>query len=547
LNENGILGKRGFMDPNRILLWLVGIGGVLALARAVRAARSGSRGWLVVIVLVLLLTATAYVVIPSHAGYVGGAAWALFVTVPALGVRRILRLSGTQQYARARRLAVLLGILHPADGWPQQATLWRALEAGQRGDFQEAEALLRKLASSGPPALRRQATFHLHRLQGDWGALRTWIESEGSEDQLARDPVFMTSYLRALGETGDLNRLVAAFARHLPSLESPALAVVRALGYLYVFAFCGRREAILRMKEGLSGYFGRETLTFWDATAAFARGDVPGARDQLAELARHADAMIRRGVEDRLARTPVEAAKVLTPESTGMLATLESQFTLEERYAERPGFSRARPIVTWVFAGLNVAAFGAEVMAGGSENPRSLYGLGGLYSRGFSPADSWRLLATCFLHFGPIHLAMNMIGLLLLGPYLEGALGRWRYALVYLSSGILGALMVISLANQLTPDRPVFLVGASGCIMGIIGGTGAVLLRGWRRERSRPASRRLLGLGGILVVQVVYDVSTPQVSMTAHLAGFAIGFAAALLMRHWSASDVPQRAASSDE
>ncbi len=156
-------------------------------------------------------------------------------------------------------------------------------------------------------------------------------------------------------------------------------------------------------------------------------------------------------------------------------------------------------------------------------------------------------MTACFLHFGPVHLAMNMFGLLLVGPYLEFALGKWRFAWVYLSSGILGALVVLLVATHLTPDRPVFLVGASGCIMGIIGGTGAVLLRGWRKERSRPASRRLLGIGGMLALQVVFDVSTPQVSMTAHVSGIGIGFATALLMRHWSAPGAPARADSGRE
>jgi rhomboid protease GluP len=524
------------MDPNRILLWIVGIGVASSLAPFVRAARSGNRGWLLVISLVLLLTAVAYLLIPGYAGYVGGATWALFVVVPALGNRRLLRLSGTQQYARARRLAVFLGILHPVDGCPQQAALWRALEAGQGGDFQKAGELLRKLESSGPPSLRRQATFHLHRINGDWKGLLTWIESEGKEDPIARDPILLTNYLRALGETGDLNRMVAAFARQLPSLESPSLAVVRALGYLYVFAFCGRREAVLRLQQGHLGFYGREALSFWEATAACAQGHSLGAQDQLAKLARHTDAMIRKGAEDRLARPPVEAKQILTPESAEILGKLESQFTLEERYAERPGVSRAKPLVTWALAGLNMAAFGAEMIAGGSQNPQALYRLGGLFSEGFSLAESWRLLASCFLHFGPTHLVMNVLGLLFVGPYLEFALGKWRFAVVYLTSGFLGALVVIFLAQHLTPDRPVFLVGASGCIMGLIGGTGAVLFRGWRRERSRPASRRLLGIGGILALQIVFDVSTPQVSMAAHLAGMVIGFLTALQMRHWSMS-----------
>ena len=48
--------------------------------------------------------------------------------------------------------------------------------------------------------------------------------SEGKEEEMARDPILMTNYLRALGETGELNRLVAAFASMLPSTQRTSLS-----------------------------------------------------------------------------------------------------------------------------------------------------------------------------------------------------------------------------------------------------------------------------------------------------------------------------------
>jgi len=68
--------------------------------------------------------------------------------------------------------------------------------------------------------------------------------------------------------------------------------------------------------------------------------------------------------------------------------------------------------------------------------------------------------------------------------------------------------------------------------MGLVGGTAAVLLRGWRRERARVAARRLTLLVFVIAFQVVFDLATPQVSFTAHFGGVVIGFAVASLMAH---------------
>jgi rhomboid protease GluP len=92
-------------------------------------------------------------------------------------------------------------------------------------------------------------------------------------------------------------------------------------------------------------------------------------------------------------------------------------------------------------------------------------------------------------------------------------------------------LLIVGLAKGgVLQDQIV--VGASGSIMGIVGGTVAVFLRGWAMERARIAARRLVALVFVIAFQVVFDLATPQVSFTAHLGGALIGFAAVSLMRH---------------
>jgi len=71
------------------------------------------------------------------------------------------------------------------------------------------------------------------------------------------------------------------------------------------------------------------------------------------------------------------------------------------------------------------------------------------------------------------------------------------------------------------------LVGASGCIMGIVGAWAGFLLR----HRHMPQAKQRLGnVVMIIVIQVVFDLSTPQVSMAAHVCGLIAGFFLGLVL-----------------
>jgi rhomboid protease GluP len=82
----------------------------------------------------------------------------------------------------------------------------------------------------------------------------------------------------------------------------------------------------------------------------------------------------------------------------------------------------------------------------------------------------WRLLTSTFLHGGLMHLLANMYGLLFVGIFLEPLLGKSKYALAYLTTGILA-----SVASIWWYDATVS-VGASGAIFGLYGVFLALLL-----------------------------------------------------------------------
>ena len=122
-----------------------------------------------------------------------------------------------------------------------------------------------------------------------------------------------------------------------------------------------------------------------------------------------------------------------------------------------------------------------------------------------------------------------MFALWILGPFTEFALGFRRFIQVYLLAGIgsMGMVMIFGTG----PNGEQLTVGASGCIMGLVGATGALMLRGWLREKALAAKRRLLATLLIVSIQTLFDSVVPQVSMTAHLSGALIGFAATLVLR----------------
>jgi membrane associated rhomboid family serine protease len=216
-----------------------------------------------------------------------------------------------------------------------------------------------------------------------------------------------------------------------------------------------------------------------------------------------------------------------------VLQTLETRQRAAPASAPHPQMAQDRhrrlrnaPAVV-VFIALNVLAFLFEISHRDWQTPFTLHRLGALEPF-FVVArhEYWRLFTALFLHYDVLHLLFNLFALYVLGPPLERAIGSLRFSVCYLVSGIgssagVVALTVIGLVN------PGQLVGASGCVMGIVGAWAAFLLR----HRHVPLARqRLTNIFMIVAIQIAFDLSTPQVSMSAHLCGLITGFLAGLAL-----------------
>ena len=200
-------------------------------------------------------------------------------------------------------------------------------------------------------------------------------------------------------------------------------------------------------------------------------------------------------------------------------------------WIQRPNRLHHAPVVIALIV-LNVAAYLVELSYGAVTDFERLLRLGALYPSLVTHGhEYWRLLTASFLHYGVLHLIFNVFALYILGPALERAIGGARFLACYLISGI-GSSAGVVLLTVLHVLRPAELVGASGCVMGVVGAWAGYLLR---QGHAPDVRRRLNNVFMIIVIQTIFDILTPHVSMSAHLFGLITGFFLGLVMTHGKA------------
>jgi len=209
------------------------------------------------------------------------------------------------------------------------------------------------------------------------------------------------------------------------------------------------------------------------------------------------------------------------------------------RAAVRPGrgpfggrVPRGTPVTLTLLA-INVLAFLATAATGSSlglnGGTSSLFDrfalirggtfdLGGQLVRidGVATGQYERLITSAFLHFGILHIALNMYALYLLGPQLERLLGWWRLLAVYLLSGLSGGVLTYLLAAPTQESA-----GASGAIFGLFAAYFVVA-----RKVGADTSAIVTTVG----INLVITFLIPGISKTAHIGGLVTGAVAAAVI-----------------
>jgi rhomboid protease GluP len=190
---------------------------------------------------------------------------------------------------------------------------------------------------------------------------------------------------------------------------------------------------------------------------------------------------------------------------------------------------RVHTWVTYALIAANVAMFGVELAAGvhaTSPTPASMVEVGANFPPLTMSGEWWRLGSSMFLHFGLLHIALNMV-CLWQGRVVETLFGRAAFIVIYLLAGVAGGVATLVLNPQVVS------AGASGAVFGVYGGFGAYL---WLRKSSMPEAvwrTTVRGIGMFVAINFAFGLFAPNISMTAHVGGLIVGFlvGAAMLYR----------------
>jgi membrane associated rhomboid family serine protease len=133
--------------------------------------------------------------------------------------------------------------------------------------------------------------------------------------------------------------------------------------------------------------------------------------------------------------------------------------------------------------------------------------------------ENYRLFTSLFLHLDFLHIAFNMITLLIVGPAVEVMLGKSRFLVLYLLAGLGGNVLsyLIAPVNGLS-------AGASGAIFGVLGAY--VVLARLQRKPMGPVL-------AIIVINLVIGFSG-RVEWQAHVGGLVVGCALGLAYHYAS-------------
>lgn len=516
------------MELDTTLLWFALAGGGVTLITGLRMWRAGDRVYAAIGAFILALTGLVYLLAPSAAGYAGTAAWLVGVLAPNIASRAAARAAGRRDHRWAIRWSRLVYALHPSASARQNLRDRRAAFDLFEGRFADAEAAFREAAPASGVE-RHAVELSCLRIRADWAATVAYFEANVSEDEAVAQPLLLHAYLRALGELGRRRDLVGTYAHYAPRLSSAERQPHRVGAWLFLFAFTGERSCVDRLFKRLLTGHPPELAELWKFTADIAAG-APVDDDVVARLGKSNDAGVRAMIQRRLKNADVLVAEPIDDDMRDVVDAAARALAQEEELGAST-VPEARPWTTYALILLNVAGFVFELTKGtDTTNDQLLVDAGAFFTPSILAGAWWRLGTYMFLHAGFLHITLNLFAFYLFAPFVERALGAVRFAVLYVLTGLAGSGTLLFfqcvLGEEYAPA-----VGASGCVMGVIGATIAILFRAWWKERAAIAGARLRLLLLMIGVQTVIDLTQKQISFKAHAAGLVSGvlFGAALM------------------
>lgn len=182
-------------------------------------------------------------------------------------------------------------------------------------------------------------------------------------------------------------------------------------------------------------------------------------------------------------------------------------------------------LCTTVMIVINVAVFLILSLFGDTEDAVFMFQHGAMYEPMVTQQhEFYRIFTSMFLHFGITHLLNNMVLLGALGWNLELEIGKMRFLIIYLVSGIGGNLL--SLYFGISAETYAVSAGASGAIFGLMGALLYVVIAN-RGRLGRLSGRGMLFM---VILSLYFGFTSSGVDNWAHIGGLITGFVMAVIL-----------------
>jgi len=194
--------------------------------------------------------------------------------------------------------------------------------------------------------------------------------------------------------------------------------------------------------EGTEEFFGQDVSNiFWHVNATTGKVTVaPGQPKQI------------QGLRELIAKAFAKGEKA--PQDTFIAIT-------EARQPDSP--KHHHPIITYILLAVNAVVLLFLYLEGYPADSLVPLRFGAIFPPLIHEGGEWwRLFTAMFIHFGIGHFAANAFGLFVFGTRIERYMGRVKFIVVYIFSGLLGSVFSLFLTRG-------YSAGASGAIYGLVG------------------------------------------------------------------------------
>ncbi len=139
-------------------------------------------------------------------------------------------------------------------------------------------------------------------------------------------------------------------------------------------------------------------------------------------------------------------------------------------------------------------------------------------AHGVAAGEWYRLFTAMFVHYGVLHLLLNMYALWILGRDLERVLGPLRFTALYLLAGLGGnvAAYLFTAPNAAT-------AGASTAVFGLMAAIFVILKR---------LNLSVAPILPVIVINVIFTFTIANISVAGHLGGLVVGGIVAAILAY---------------